>query len=110
MPSAICGPWSGSRYAGTPERWTEPAAGCLLPAARRVRERVGGGSRPGPVVRGDNATTRDMMTWAERFGLHGKAKIPRRALPAEMPGTPPKAFSGALSTCLPLVTPLDDPR
>ncbi|MFF8971715.1 threonine/serine dehydratase [Streptomyces sp. NPDC014995] len=49
--------------------WTEPAAGCLLPAARRVVERVGDGARLGLVVCGGNATTTDMSSWAERFGL-----------------------------------------
>jgi threonine dehydratase len=49
--------------------WTEPAAGCLLPAARRVLERVGEGARLGLVVCGGNATTGDVMGWAERFGL-----------------------------------------
>ncbi|MER5432520.1 threonine/serine dehydratase [Streptomyces sp. NPDC002588] len=49
--------------------WTEPAAGCLLPAARRVVERVGGGARLGLVVCGGNATTGDMTAWARRFGL-----------------------------------------
>ncbi|MFJ9536124.1 pyridoxal-phosphate dependent enzyme [Streptomyces sp. NPDC101225] len=49
--------------------WAEPAAGCLLPAARRVLERVGGDARLGLVVCGGNATTGDVMGWAERFGL-----------------------------------------
>ncbi|MGY3200182.1 threonine/serine dehydratase [Streptomyces sp. TE5632] len=49
--------------------WTEPAAGCLLPAARRVLERVGEGARIGLVVCGGNATTGDMVAWASRFGL-----------------------------------------
>ncbi|MDO0930656.1 threonine/serine dehydratase [Streptomyces sp. DG2A-72] len=49
--------------------WTEPAAGCLLPAARRVLERVGEGARLGLVVCGGNATTGDVMEWTERFGL-----------------------------------------
>ncbi|WP_431330658.1 threonine/serine dehydratase [Streptomyces sp. IPPR8] len=49
--------------------WTEPAAGCLLPAARRVVERVGDGARVGLVVCGGNATTADMTGWADRFGL-----------------------------------------
>ncbi|MFI6035942.1 threonine/serine dehydratase [Streptomyces sp. NPDC051315] len=49
--------------------WTEPAAGCLLPAARRVVARVGDGARLGLVVCGGNATTTDMSSWAERFGL-----------------------------------------
>ncbi|MFI6010300.1 threonine/serine dehydratase [Streptomyces sp. NPDC051243] len=50
--------------------WTEPAAGCLLPAARRVRERVGEGARLGLVVCGGNATTSDMLRWTADFGLH----------------------------------------
>lgn len=49
--------------------WTEPAAGCLLPAARQVVERVGPGARLGLVVCGGNATTGDVMEWARRFGL-----------------------------------------
>lgn len=49
--------------------WAEPAAGCLLPATRRVLERVGEGARIGLVVCGGNATTGDVMGWAERFGL-----------------------------------------
>ncbi|MFC5673153.1 threonine/serine dehydratase [Streptomyces incanus] len=49
--------------------WTEPAAGCLLPAARQVLERVGEGARIGLVVCGGNATTGDMIAWASRFGL-----------------------------------------
>ncbi|MFF4079261.1 pyridoxal-phosphate dependent enzyme [Streptomyces sp. NPDC001777] len=54
--------------------WAEPAAGCLLPAARRVLERVGGDARLGLVVCGGNATTADVAAWADRFGL-------RRPLP-----------------------------
>ncbi|MFH8221835.1 threonine/serine dehydratase [Streptomyces sp. NPDC018057] len=49
--------------------WAEPAAGCLLPAARQVRERVGADARLGVVVCGGNATTGDIMAWADRFGL-----------------------------------------
>ncbi|WP_121828616.1 threonine/serine dehydratase [Streptomyces sp. S1] len=49
--------------------WAEPAAGCLLPAARQVLERVGEGARLGLVVCGGNVTTTDVATWAERFGL-----------------------------------------
>ncbi|MEU3513628.1 threonine/serine dehydratase [Streptomyces longwoodensis] len=49
--------------------WTEPAAGCLLPAARRVLERVGEEARLGLVVCGGNTTTGDVLDWAERFGL-----------------------------------------
>ncbi len=49
--------------------WAEPAAGCLLPAARRVLERVGEGARLGLVVCGGNATTGDMIAWTEHFRL-----------------------------------------
>ncbi|MGW2050722.1 threonine/serine dehydratase [Streptomyces sp. NPDC001858] len=49
--------------------WTEPAAGCLLPAAREVVARVGDGARLGLVVCGGNATLADMTAWADRFGL-----------------------------------------
>ncbi|KJK36417.1 threonine dehydratase [Streptomyces variegatus] len=49
--------------------WAEPAAGCLLPAARRVLEQVGDGARLGLVVCGGNATTGDLFAWARRFGL-----------------------------------------
>lgn len=49
--------------------WAEPAAGCLVPAARRVRERVGDSARLGLVVCGGNATTGDVIRWAETFGL-----------------------------------------
>ena len=49
--------------------WAEPAAGCLLPAARQVLERVGEGARLALVVCGGNATTSDVTGWAQRFGL-----------------------------------------
>ncbi|MFF0423257.1 threonine/serine dehydratase [Streptomyces sp. NPDC004520] len=49
--------------------WAEPAAGCLLPAARRVLEQVGPDARLGLVVCGGNATTADVTAWAERFGV-----------------------------------------
>ncbi|MDQ0989019.1 threonine/serine dehydratase [Streptomyces sp. V3I7] len=49
--------------------WAEPAAGCLLPAARRVLERVGERARLGLVVCGGNATPREVAGWTERFGL-----------------------------------------
>ncbi|MFC8835531.1 threonine/serine dehydratase [Streptomyces griseoincarnatus] len=49
--------------------WAEPAAGCLLPAARRVLERVGEDARLGLVVCGGNATTTDMMAWTDHFSL-----------------------------------------
>ncbi|MFJ9895833.1 threonine/serine dehydratase [Streptomyces sp. NPDC091280] len=49
--------------------WTEPAAGCLLPAARQVLERVGHGARLGLVVCGGNSTAVEIADWSERFGL-----------------------------------------
>ncbi|MEU2912639.1 threonine/serine dehydratase [Streptomyces massasporeus] len=49
--------------------WAEPAAGCLLPAARQVLERAGDGARLGLVVCGGNVTTGDLFAWSRRFGL-----------------------------------------
>ncbi|GAA3900999.1 threonine/serine dehydratase [Streptomyces gulbargensis] len=49
--------------------WAEPAAGCLLPAARRVLTRVGDDARLGLVICGGNVTTADVADWAERFGV-----------------------------------------
>ncbi|MCL6731796.1 threonine/serine dehydratase [Streptomyces neyagawaensis] len=49
--------------------WAEPAAGCLLPAARQVVERVGEGARLGLVVCGGNTTPADIAEWTRRFGL-----------------------------------------
>ncbi|MFH9089607.1 threonine/serine dehydratase [Streptomyces sp. NPDC017673] len=49
--------------------WAEPAAGCLLPAARQVVERVGDGARIGLVVCGGNTTPRELTDWAGRFSL-----------------------------------------
>ncbi|MFD8008958.1 threonine/serine dehydratase [Streptomyces sp. NPDC058955] len=49
--------------------WAEPAAGCLLPAARTVLDRVGPGARLGLVVCGGNATPSDVAAWADRFGV-----------------------------------------
>ncbi|WP_320780851.1 threonine/serine dehydratase [Streptomyces sp. CRN 30] len=49
--------------------WAEPAAGCLLPAARQVLDRVGEGARLGLVVCGGNASTADVLGWSSRFGL-----------------------------------------
>lgn len=49
--------------------WTEPAAGCLLPAARRVLARVGAEARVGLVVCGGNAAPGELFGWADRFGL-----------------------------------------
>ena len=43
--------------------WTEPAAGCLVPAARRVLERVGDEAHLGLLVCGGNATFADVALW-----------------------------------------------
>lgn len=47
--------------------WAEPAAGCLLPAAHQVLERVGPGTHLALVICGGNVTTTDLAGWAERF-------------------------------------------
>jgi threonine dehydratase len=49
--------------------WVEPAAGCLVPAARRVLARVGPGAVLGLVLCGGNASFADITTWARRFGV-----------------------------------------
>ncbi|PKW05883.1 L-threonine ammonia-lyase [Streptomyces sp. 1222.5] len=49
--------------------WAEPAAGCLLPAARQVVARAGEDARIGLVVCGGNVTLRELVGWADRFGL-----------------------------------------
>lgn len=49
--------------------WAEPAAGCLLPAARRVLERMGDGARLGLVVCGGNTAPGELLALTERFGL-----------------------------------------
>src|SRR5581483_4557757 len=49
--------------------WAEPAAGCLIPAAKRVTQRVGIDARLGLVVCGGNVAFADVQGWVERFGL-----------------------------------------
>jgi threonine dehydratase len=44
--------------------WAEPAAGCLVPAARRVLEQVGEEAHLGLLVCGGNATVADVARWA----------------------------------------------
>jgi threonine dehydratase len=44
--------------------WAEPAAGCLVPAARQVLARVGCDAKLGFVVCGGNATTADVFRWS----------------------------------------------
>ncbi|MFY1616952.1 threonine/serine dehydratase [Micromonospora sp. WMMD736] len=48
--------------------WAEPAAGCLLPAARQVRERVGDDARLGLVLCGGNSTVADVASWTASLG------------------------------------------
>ncbi len=49
--------------------WTEPSAGCLVPAARRVLDRVGPGAHLGLVVCGGNVTAADVAGWIDRFAV-----------------------------------------
>lgn len=49
--------------------WAEPAAGCLLPAARRVVDQVGPHARIGLVLCGGNVTVADLTGWAADFSL-----------------------------------------
>ncbi|WP_374991285.1 threonine/serine dehydratase [Streptomyces sp. LHD-70] len=49
--------------------WTEPAAGCVLPAARQVLNRIGKDAKLGLIICGGNATTTDVHSWADQFGL-----------------------------------------
>ncbi|RKT87868.1 threonine dehydratase [Saccharopolyspora antimicrobica] len=55
-------------FAERAKLWTEPAEGCLLPAARQVLERVGD-AELGLLVCGGNAAIADVTDWARRFGL-----------------------------------------
>ncbi|ASR39357.1 serine/threonine dehydratase [Prauserella marina] len=48
--------------------WAEPAAGCLVPAARTVLGKVGPGARLGLVLCGGNANATDVIGLADRFG------------------------------------------
>lgn len=59
--------------------WVEPAAGCLVPAARQVVARVGSDLVLGLVLCGGNASLADITAWAQRF------QVPR--YPAETEGT-----------------------
>lgn len=47
--------------------WAEPAAGCLVPAAVQVLDRVGPDAHLGLVVCGGNVTTAGIAAWARRF-------------------------------------------
>jgi threonine dehydratase len=50
--------------AETQKVWAEPAAGCLVPAARAVLDRVGPDARLGLVLCGGNAAVADIVRWA----------------------------------------------
>jgi threonine dehydratase len=51
--------------------WAEPAAGCLVPAARRVLDRVGPGAHLGLLVCGGNATVADVARWSAELTVSG---------------------------------------
>jgi threonine dehydratase len=53
--------------AETAKVWAEPAAGCLVPAAAEVLDRIGDGARLGLVICGGNVTASDMAAWTQRF-------------------------------------------
>lgn len=57
------------RLAEEAKVWVEPAAGCLLPAARTVRQRVGDDAVIALVMCGGNVSVGDVLGWARRFGL-----------------------------------------
>ena len=108
-------PRAGHRGAGGPDReavrgcldlaehakvWTEPAAGCLLPAARQGR-RAGRRQdvRLGLVVCGGNATAADMRALdgpvrAALSRFAGKREIPAAASPIRNGPRPGRSFSG----------------
>jgi threonine dehydratase len=43
--------------------WAEPAAGCLIPAAAQVLDRIGRGAHLGLVICGGNLTMTDLTRW-----------------------------------------------
>jgi threonine dehydratase len=49
--------------------FAEPAAGCLIPAARQVIERVGAEAKLGLVICGGNVAFSDVEGWVKRFGV-----------------------------------------
>ncbi len=56
--------------------WAEPAAGCLVPAAHRVLDRIGPDAHLGLVICGGNTTAAAMATWTDRFAA---TPFPHRA-------------------------------
>ena len=57
--------------------WAEPAAGCLLPAARLVRDRVGDRARLGLVLCGGNASPADVLAWSQSDTLSRSGELSR---------------------------------
>jgi threonine dehydratase len=49
--------------------FAEPAAGCLIPAAKQVLERVGPEAKLGLIICGGNVAFSDVVGWVERFGV-----------------------------------------
>lgn len=49
--------------------FAEPAAGCLIPAAQQVIERVGSEAKLGLVICGGNVAFSDVEGWVKRFGV-----------------------------------------
>jgi threonine dehydratase len=49
--------------------WAEPAAGCLIPAARQVIARVGPAAKLGLIICGGNVAFSDVEGWVKRFGI-----------------------------------------
>ncbi len=54
-------------FAEEAKLWVEPATGCLVPAARRVIERVDDDVSLGFVVCGGNVTHSDVRAWVDRL-------------------------------------------
>jgi threonine dehydratase len=49
--------------------FAEPAAGCLIPAAKQVLERVGPEAKLGLIICGGNVAFSDVVGGVERFGV-----------------------------------------
>ena len=49
--------------------WAEPAAGCLIPAAKQVLARVGSEAKLGLVICGGNVAFSEVEGWVKRFGV-----------------------------------------
>lgn len=64
--------------------WVEPAAGCLVPAARKVAKRVEPEARIGLLICGGSATWDEAFAWRQRFGdaAPGAPELEARTKPA----------------------------